>query len=83
MNARGDCGRLRRVRPTGAVAYRWWRAPVAFPGAPSQWVWQNYRKSRIALSGLICRFAKRVAVGRRRRSKTRICCSIWKNYWNQ
>jgi hypothetical protein len=76
MNARGGYGRRLKARLMVAVAYRWWRAPVASPGAPSQWVWRNCRKSRIAHSGHVCRFGKRVAVVRRHRSKIRICCRI-------
>jgi hypothetical protein len=36
------------------------------------------RRSRTAHSGGICRFDKRAAAGRRRCSKIRISCSIWK-----
>jgi hypothetical protein len=45
MNARGGYGRRPKARPTGAVAYRWWHAPLAFPGAPSQWVWWNAKET--------------------------------------
>ena len=83
MNVHGGYGRLRKALRTGGVAYRWWRAPVAFPGEPSQWVWRNCKKGRIVHSGRVCRFGKRVAVGRRPCSKIRICCSIWKNCWSQ
>lgn len=44
MNLRGGYGRLRKARPTGGVADRWWHAPVAFPGAPSRPVWRNCKK---------------------------------------
>ena len=69
MNPRRDYGRPRKAQPTGAVAYRWWRAPAAFPGALSPWAWRNCGKSRIAHSGGVGRFGKRGAVERRRHSK--------------
>jgi hypothetical protein len=44
MSERDGYGRLRKAWRTGGEVYRWWRAPVAFPGAPSQWVWRKLRK---------------------------------------
>src|SRR5471030_151797 len=58
MNARGGYGRLRKARPMGGVAYRWWRAPVAFRGALSQWVWRNCKEAGSFTAGASANPAK-------------------------